>query len=91
MLYSDFFVVYAPHEHTISTAESVAPTCTETGLTEGEFCEICGEVFLPQEEIPTIEHSIESYGARSTDPAMQTLCLAMLAYGDAANVFFSDN
>ena len=37
----------------------------------------------------TVEYSIESYGARSSDPAMQTLCLAMLAYGDAANTFFS--
>ena len=37
----------------------------------------------------TVEYSIESYGARSSDTAMQTLCLAMLAYGDAANAFFS--
>ena len=37
----------------------------------------------------TVEYSIESYGARSSDTAMQTLCLAMLAYGDAANTFFS--
>ncbi len=37
----------------------------------------------------TVEYSIESYGARSTDPAMQDLCRAMLAYGDAANAFFS--
>ena len=37
----------------------------------------------------TVEYSIESYGARSSDAAMQTLCLAMLAYGDAANAFFS--
>ena len=38
----------------------------------------------------TVEYSIESYGARSTDMAMREICLAMLAYGDAANVFFSE-
>ena len=37
----------------------------------------------------TVEYSIESYGARSSDTAMRDLCLAMLAYGDAANAFFS--
>ncbi len=37
----------------------------------------------------TVEYSIESYGARSSDAAMQNLCLAMLAYGDSANEFFS--
>ena len=38
----------------------------------------------------TIEYSIESYGARSKDPAMQELCRAMLAYGDSANAFFAN-
>ena len=38
----------------------------------------------------TVEYSIESYGARSKDPAMQELCRAMLAYGDAANAFFAN-
>ncbi len=38
----------------------------------------------------TVEYSIESYGARSTDATMQNLCRAMLAYGDSANVFFSN-
>ncbi len=37
----------------------------------------------------TVEYSIESYGARSSDVAMQELCLAMLAYGDSANIYFA--
>ncbi len=37
----------------------------------------------------TVEYSIESYGARSTDPSVRQLCLAMLAYGDSANTFFN--
>ncbi len=38
----------------------------------------------------TVEYSIESYGARSSDAAMQELCLAMLAYGDSANIYFAN-
>ncbi len=38
----------------------------------------------------TVEYSIESYGARSSDAAMQNLCLAMLAYGDSANIYFAN-
>ena len=38
----------------------------------------------------TVQYSIETYGARSKVPALQTLCRAMLAYGDSANVFFAN-
>ena len=38
--------------HSKITLEAVAPTCTEDGLTEGECCMSCGEVFLKQEVIP---------------------------------------
>ncbi len=37
----------------------------------------------------TVEYSIESYGARAAEFEIQELCLAMLAYGDAANAFFA--
>ena len=32
---------------------AIAPTCTQTGLTEGKHCSVCNEVTLAQEEIPT--------------------------------------
>ena len=40
--------------------EAVAPTCTETGLTEGKHCSVCGEVITPQEVVPSNGHSYES-------------------------------
>ena len=44
--------------HTESIVEAVAPTCTETGLTEGKKCSVCETVLTPQEIVPaTGEHT----------------------------------
>ena len=34
--------------------EPKLPTCTETGMTEGSHCSVCGEVIKPQEVIPKL-------------------------------------
>ncbi|MBR2972056.1 MAG: hypothetical protein IKC61_03915, partial [Clostridia bacterium] len=34
-----------------------AATCTETGLTEGKRCSNCGEITVPQTEIPALGHT----------------------------------
>ncbi len=52
----DITVVERCIEHTPVVDEAVAPTCTETGLTQGSHCEKCGEILTAQEEIPALNH-----------------------------------
>ena len=42
--------------HTEETISAVAPTCTETGLTEGAKCSVCGETLTEQKELPANGH-----------------------------------
>ncbi len=48
--------------HTEETIPSVAPTCTEEGLTEGKRCSVCQEVTVAQNTVPAREHSYNSAG-----------------------------
>ena len=45
-----------PVPHTPEILPLVAPTCTETGLTEGRRCSVCGEILEAQEIVPTLGH-----------------------------------
>ena len=47
-------------DHTAETIIGKAPTCTESGLTDGSKCSICGEILTAQESIPANGHSYES-------------------------------
>ncbi|MBQ3257257.1 MAG: leucine-rich repeat protein [Oscillospiraceae bacterium] len=40
----------------ITVLPAVAPTCTETGLTEGKICADCGELLTPQDAVPILDH-----------------------------------
>ncbi len=42
--------------HTAAVIPAVAPTCTETGLTEGSRCSVCGEILTAQETVPALGH-----------------------------------
>ncbi len=46
------------HEHKVVTLEAKEPTATETGLTEGKKCSVCGEVFVAQKEIPALKNEL---------------------------------
>ena len=42
--------------HSAVTDNAVAPTCTETGLTEGSHCSVCGKVLVEQTVTPIAAH-----------------------------------
>ena len=42
--------------HTEVTDAAKAPTCTETGLTEGKHCSVCNTVLVKQETVPALGH-----------------------------------
>lgn len=43
--------------HTRVTVPAVAPTCTQTGLTEGAKCAVCGEILTAQSTVEKTGHS----------------------------------
>ena len=53
--------------HTPVTDAAVAPTCEESGLTEGSHCSVCGAVITAQEIIPAAGHSWDE-GNVTTEP-----------------------
>ena len=44
--------------HTEETVAGKAATCTETGLTDGIKCSVCGATVKAQEEIPALDHDM---------------------------------
>ena len=63
-LYQDTKVtVLEKTPHTEMTVDGVQPTCTETGLSDGVQCAVCGAVLVEQTELPAHGHSLqhESY------------------------------
>ncbi len=60
-----------PHTEVID--ESVAPDCTNTGLTEGKHCSICESVLVPQNPIAANGHTDEN-GDYECDACGGELC-----------------
>ena len=57
-------IAVLPHTEVVDAA--VEPTCTETGLTEGSHCDVCGEVLVAQEVIEKLDHDYEAVVTEAT-------------------------
>ncbi len=63
------------HDEIVS--EALAPTCTESGLTEGKYCSKCKEILTYQQVIPALGHVVV------IDDAVEPTCTDMgLAEGN---------
>ena len=72
------------HEYTIVTDEAVAPTCTETGRTEGSHCSVCDAAIVAQETI-AIDPTAHSWGEWTYDHETHTkVCLHNASHVETA-------
>ena len=55
--------------HVEKTLGAVDPTCTETGLTEGKQCVVCGEITVAQNELPAKDHTAGNTVVENVVPA----------------------
>ena len=60
--------LFATGEHTEAIDKAVAPTCTESGLTEGKHCSVCNEVLVAQTAVDPTGHT------EVTDNAVAPTC-----------------
>ena len=54
------FLISCDCKHEAQKIEGKASTCTESGLTDGEKCSICGEILKAQVTIPASGHNYEN-------------------------------
>ncbi len=59
--------IYTIDAHTEEAIPAVDATCTETGLTAGTKCSVCGEILVAQEEIPALGHTEETIPGYAAD------------------------
>ena len=67
----------AKREHTVAIDAAVAPTCTETGLTEGSHCSDCNEILTVQQTVAALGHT-PGEKATCTESQTCTVCEAEL-------------
>ena len=70
---AEFTARYTAIPHTEVVDKAVEPTCTETGLTEGKHCSVCGEVLVEQEVVKALGFTVSGSVDGATDNAMVTL------------------
>ncbi len=57
----DSYIVTIPAlGHSEKVLSKVPATCTDTGLTEGKQCSVCGTILVPQQTIPALGHDLST-------------------------------
>ncbi len=89
-----------PCEHVPVADAYKAPTCTETGRSEGSHCELCGETIVAQDILPATGHTFvngvctecgeeaQTYTKVTTAPADWSGKYLIVYSGDEGNLIF---
>lgn len=62
-----------PPSHTEVIDEAVAPSCTETGLTQGSHCSVCKAVIIEQKKVDALGHDYTS-AVKTSDGHHNLIC-----------------
>ena len=83
---ADVMIAATGHTEVIDPAED--PNCTETGLTEGSHCDVCGDIIIAQQVVDANGHTetqVPSVPAGCTEPGMEAYYTCTVCGG-----FYSD-
>lgn len=56
---AEFYTIIPANGHKEEIVPGKEPTCTETGLTDGKKCSVCGEVLVKQEIVDALGHNLK--------------------------------
>ena len=77
------------HVHTVEEIPGTAATCTDTGLTAGQKCAVCGEILKAQETIPALGHDWGGWH-RFDGTSHQRVCLRDQAHTETEAHVWND-
>lgn len=84
---SESDTVEAELGHSVVIDEAVAPTYSQTGLTEGSHCSVCDEVIVAQETIPVLQATYHAITYRNLQGAESP---AITRFAEHEGIAFED-
>lgn len=88
--YSYVSSITQPLGHDMVTDAAVAPTCTQSGLTEGSHCSRC-DLAVTQEVIPALGHSFENGSCTNCGEREENYCASANFADVAENDWFHES
>ncbi len=63
-----------PKRHTVVIIDAKPATCTESGLSQGKKCQICGEIIEEQKTVAALGHRYGGWEFNENDKVISRLC-----------------
>ncbi|MBR2100129.1 MAG: leucine-rich repeat domain-containing protein, partial [Eubacterium sp.] len=75
--------------HTAVIDEAVAPTCTQTGLTEGSHCSVCNTVIVAQQTVNALGHNWSAWQYEASTKTHSRVCINDSSHKEIAACSFN--